>query len=252
MEAIRSAANAHVKRVRRVRAGKEPGLILLEGRRLVADAEASGLALELVLIAQARAELCGEFAGGLLVEDSLMERISGLKAAPGVLALARAPRLRPAAELGAELEGVAAPLVLVVDGVADPANLGALVRSAEAAGVSAVVWVVGGAGVFGERALRGSMGSMLRVALFEARDGEEARSAVEAAGCRIVRPDTRGGEDWRSVDWSPATALWIGGETRAAEIGGLGVTIPMAGGVESLNVTVAASLLMFAAGRVGT
>jgi len=224
-------------------------LVLLEGQRLVADAVASGLGLELVLVSEARPELLVEFDRAMLIEASLLDRISDLKTSPGVLALARAPRMRDAMELGARLEGASAPLVLVVDGVTDPVNLGALARSAEAAGAAALVWVAGGAGVFGARALRGSMGSLLRLPVFAAADADAARAAVAAAGLQVVRPDTRGGVDWRSVDWSPAVALWIGGETRAADIGGVGVTIPMAGEVESLNVTVAASLLLFAAGR---
>lgn len=224
-------------------------MVLLEGQRLVADAVASGLGLELVLVSEARPELLVEFDRAMLIEASLLDRISDLKTSPGVLALARAPRMRDAMELGARLEGASAPLVLVVDGVTDPVNLGALARSAEAAGAAALVWVAGGAGVFGARALRGSMGSLLRLPVFAAADADAARAAVAAAGLQVVRPDTRGGVDWRSVDWSPAVALWIGGETRAADIGGVGVTIPMAGEVESLNVTVAASLLLFAAGR---
>jgi tRNA G18 (ribose-2'-O)-methylase SpoU len=250
MEAIRSAANAHIKRVRAVRAGKEPELILLEGRRLVEDAVGSGLALELLFVSEARRELLENFERGLLVDTELLDRISELKTSPGILALARRPVRRDVTGLGEALGGCeAAPLVVVVDGVADPINLGALARSAEAAGAAALVCVAGGAGPFGPRALRGSMGSLLRMVVLEAESVEAARQAVEGCGLRIVRPDTRGGVDWRAVDWSPPVALWIGGETRAAEIGGLGVTIPMAGGVESLNVGVAASLLMFAAGR---
>jgi len=65
---------------------------------------------------------------------------------------------------------------------------------------------------------------------------------------------TRGGRTWRDADWSGPVALWVSGETgeESEALAGLErVTIPMAGGVESLNVTVAASLLLFAAGRTG-
>lgn len=247
---IRSAQNAKVKRVRAVQAGKEAGWIVLEGERLVRDAAASGLALELVLVAEGALELERELAGGErvveFVDAELLARVSGLKSGARVVALAREPELGDVAELAVGAED----LVLVVDGVQDPANLGALVRSAEAAGACAVVHVRGGAAPFHARALRGSMGSALRVPAFVARDRDAAVAAVRGAGLRIVRPDTRGGRDWRGFDWSGAVALWIGGEVAAAAVEGEGVSIAMAGGVESLNVTVAASLLLFAAGRV--
>lgn len=254
---IRSAQNSKVKRVRAVRAGKEEGVVLLEGLRLVRDAVAGGVALEALLIAEqlfhVERDLMDVAQGARLpvefVDAELLQRVSGLKSGVEVLAIAREPEVRPVGELGDALAADA--LVLVVDGVQDPANLGALVRSAEAAGVAAVVHVAGGAGIFHPRTLRGSMGSALRVAVFAASDAPSALEAVRAAGLRVLRPDTRGGTDWRTVEWSGRVALWIGGEAGAAgEVEGQGVTIPMGGAVESLNVTVAASLLLFAAGRV--
>ncbi len=230
--------------------------MLLEGPRLVADALEHGLELELLLVATDKPELVAAFAvqarGRLVeIEPELLDRISDLKTSPGILALAWTPAVRPVDELGAAMaeRGASAPLVLVVDGVSDPVNLGALARSAEAAGAAGLVFVRGGASPWNPRALRGSMGSLLRLALFEAEDAEAAQRGVAEAGLRIVRPDTRGGVDWRAVDWAPPTALWIGGETHSAGVEGLAVSIPMGGAVESLNVTVAASLLLFAAGR---
>lgn len=257
VEVIRSAQNAKVKRVRAALAGKAEGVVVLEGARLVRDAVASGLGLELALVAEggaeafdlerelARPEVAGP-EGVALVDAELLARVSGLKSGADVVALARAPEL---ADVAALVVG-GDDLVLVVDGVQDPANLGALVRSAEAAGAAAVVHVRGGASPLHPRVLRGSMGSALRVPAFMAEDRASAGAALSALGMRVVRPDTRGGTDWREVDWSGPVALWIGGEVAPADVAGEGVSIPMGGRVESLNVTVAAALLLFAAGRV--
>ena len=231
-------------------------MLVLEGARLVRDAVSSGLALDFALVAEggaealdlerelARPEVAGP-EGVALVDAELLARVSGLKSGADVVALARAPELQ---DVGA-LEVAGEDLVLVVDGVQDPANLGALVRSAEAAGAAAVVHVRGGASPQHPRVLRGSMGSALRLPAFVAADRAAAGAALGALGMRVVRPDTRGGTDWRAMDWSGPLALWIGGEVAPADVAGEGVTIPMGGRVESLNVTVAAALLLFAAGR---
>ena len=96
------------------------------------------------------------------------------------------------------------------------------------------------------------MGSLLRLPVIPASDASELGKRLRDMGVRQVAAATRGGAPWRSFDWSGAVALWVSGET--GELPQIDpapepVTIPMAGAVESLNVTVAASLLLFAAGR---
>ena len=250
---IRSRANPELKRVGAVRAGKERGLLVLEGERLVRDALGSGLELELVLVSEAHAELAEELGGlGLpvrCVDAELLGKLSGLATSPGLLALARAPRVP--SEAG--LEPAANALVLVVAGISDPGNLGAIARSAEAAGAGAICAVAGGASPWNEKALRGSMGSLLRLPVHRFETPAAALERLQHH--RHVRADTRGGSSWRTFDWSGPVALWVGSETGALEVPGgarafEGVSIPMAGAAESLNVTVAASLLLFAAGRV--
>ena len=139
----------------------------------------------------------------------------------------------------------------VIGPIADPGNLGALLRSAEAAGVSAVVCLSGGARPFGPKALRGSMGSALRVQLF-AGGADRTRAALSELGFRQVRAAAKDGADASDFDFSGRFALWIGGETEELS-GGVedleSITIPTAGGVESLNVAVAGAVLLFVAGR---
>ncbi len=259
---ITSAANASVKRVRNVAAGKEPGVLLLEGERLVRDALQADLAIELLLVASDRESLAKELAEAgywpLLVEPELLGRIGKLKSSDGVLALGVAPlcaALEDEGELGSLLSETPDALLLVVCGVTDPVNLGALARSAEAAGARAMVFVQGsGVSLWNPRTLRGSMGSVLRLPVFTAESAQQAAALLTAHGVRIVRGATRGGASYRTLDWQGAVALWVGGEV--GEVSELeaqfeSVTIPMAAGAESLNVTVASSLLLFAAARTG-
>ena len=142
-------------------------------------------------------------------------------------------------------------LLLVVGPVADPGNLGALLRSAEAAGVSAVVCLQGGARPYSPKVLRGSMGSALRVPLFGGEPGATRVSLAEF-GFRQAKAATRGGSDAATYDFSGRFALWIGGEVDdlPEEVADLdAVTIETTGAAESLNVSVAGALLLFAAGR---
>jgi TrmH family RNA methyltransferase len=216
---------------------------------LIHDALACGVPHEVQLLAEQREERARELeARGLSVAraaPAAMSRASGLVTPPGIVALARAPRPAPLAAPGP------GALVLVVAGVADPGNLGALARSAEAAGADALVCIAGGASPWSAKALRGSMGSLLRLPVHSFASSAAARDELARLGYRQVCAETRGGLPPERVDWRGPIALWIGPETGCAPdwSGFTAVTLPMAGRVESLNVTVAAALLLFAARR---
>ena len=248
---IRSRQNSLLKRVGAVGSGKEDDRFLLEGERLIRDALGAGVELEVVLVAEDNMGLAGELAADgvevRLVETDLLQQVSTLKTSPGSLALGVTPQLLGVSEWTPGEDDLA----LVVGPVSDPGNLGALLRSAEAAGVSAVVCLSGGARPYGSKALRGSMGSALRLPLFGGTPGE-TRAALHEVGFRQVKAATRGGSDAASYDFSGRFALWIGGEVDdlPEEVADLeAVTIETAGVAESLNVAVAGALLLFAAGR---
>lgn len=252
---IRSTKNPLLQRVRAVGAGRERGAILLEGTSLVAEARSSGIELECVLVSLDRAAeadaLEREGVPVQLVLDSILASASRLTSSPGILALAREPRSRELADLSLGEDA----LVAVAAGLQDPGNLGALVRTAEASGATALVLCGAGCSPWNTKALRGSMGSLLRLPLCRFERAQDALQALEERGFRSVRAATRGGIDHARFDWSGRIALWFtgesgdlaGGEARADRFEC--VSISMAGEVESLNVTAAAAVLLFAAGR---
>ncbi|MCZ6597276.1 MAG: RNA methyltransferase [Planctomycetota bacterium] len=250
MESIRSTSNPALKRVRAVAAGREPGIVLLEGDRLIDEALRLGLGFELMLVAEDRPERAAELeAAGVAVRRvsaPLLQGVSRLVTSPGVLALVGAPDTLPIRALAPSPDA----LVVVAAGIADPGNLGALARTAEAAGARALVALGDGASPWNEKALRGSMGSLLRLPIAMVERAEQASEELSALGFRQVRAVVRGGVDHRSFDWSGPLALWLASETGAlpdAAQGFEGVSVPMAGPVESLNVTAAAAVLLFAA-----
>jgi len=248
LEPIRSSSNALLKRFRAAAAGREEGAVLIEGERLLADAVRAGVEIEAVLVPASR-----EGGGRGLepparpVADELFLRLGSLKTPPAVLALAREPVQRAVAELA--IEGA---LLCVACEVQDPGNLGALARTAEAAGADGLLVCGSGCRPFQPRALRGSMGSLLRLPVASASDPDELAAELAGRGLRQVIARTRGGIPAREFDWSGSIALWLSGETgRGAprEVELEGVTLELSGEVESLNVTAAAAVLLFQARR---
>src|SRR5262249_41893855 len=131
---------------------------------------------------------------------------------------------------------------------------GAIVRVAEAAGASGVVPAGASADPFGWKALRGSMGSALRLPVTPRMALDEALAQARAAGCRVIATTPRGGEPYFAVDLRGPIAIVIGGEgpglpSAVIEAADLPVTIPMQAPVESLNAAVTAALILYEARR---
>jgi TrmH family RNA methyltransferase len=178
-----------------------------------------------------------------VVEPALLGRVGSLAGPVPVLALAPAPAPCDLAALRLDRSS----LLLVVAGVADPGNLGALARAAEAFGVCALAVLRGGASPWNEKALRGSMGSLLRLPVATGVEAGELARVLAARSVRSLCAVTRGGRDPRGLRVHGPLALWVGGETGAlpeATQGFDALSIPMHAGAESLNVTVAAAILL--------
>jgi TrmH family RNA methyltransferase len=169
--------------------------------------------------------------------------VSSLESPEGLLAIARRPeralsQLRP--------EG----FIVVSAGIQDPGNLGAVARVAEAAGCSAMVVLRGSCDPFGPKALRGSMGSLLRIPVYEA----EGVAAVRERGFEIAALVPRDGVDFRAATYRPPLALLLGREGAGLDESALGraairITVPMKGEIESMNVATAAALVLYEAIR---
>ncbi|MFN8485900.1 MAG: RNA methyltransferase [Anaerolineae bacterium] len=144
-----------------------------------------------------------------------------------------------------------APLILVVDGVRDPGNLGTLLRSAAAVGVTEVLLAPDTVDLYNPKAVRAGMGAHFLVGAETLPwDGLKARLtgvAVRVAAARAQQP-------YDAVDWTVASALIVGGEAEGASEEGQriareSVAIPMHSGVESLNAAMAATVILFEAQR---
>ena len=257
MEAIRSASNPLVKRARAVRRGREPGLLFLEGAKLCDEALSAGFRPEILFVSEGRGELLEAYRSkgveAKLLAAQLFESLGTLVSAADVLGLFEVPAGQPLAALPSAPDS----LVVISAGLQDPGNLGGLARSAEALGAEGLIVLPEGCRPWNEKALRGSMGSLLRIPVFEP-DPMELLEALKASGFRHVVARTRGGTSPADFDWGGRIALWITAETGELSPSVAGhssdwnaVTIPMTDKTESLNVAVAASILLFSAKRVG-
>ena len=259
MRHISSRQNPLVTRFRDLARGRvAPEFILLEGAHLVKEALESGLQLETVAFAERRTdadanELVGRVersgADVVRVPEAIMAAMSPVRQPSGIVAIARAaPAL-----LDAVLEGPA-QLVLLLVGIQDAGNVGAIVRAADAAGASGLAALEGTADPFGWKALRGAMGSTFRVPIAVRQVLPAVMDDARRRHIAIAAAVPRGGTSLPDADLRGPVAILLGGEggglpDAIVESADQRITIPMRPPVESLNVAVTAALILYEASQ---
>jgi TrmH family RNA methyltransferase len=257
---LTSRQNPIVKRFREAgRARRLQDVALLDGPHLVGEALDAGVQLDVVAFASTAADgrlssLAGRCrAAGIQVvtaPDSLIAAMSPVATSSGVVALAR---LRPVSA-GAILTADSPQLVLLLDGVQDPGNVGAIIRVADACGATGVIAGPGTADPFGWKALRGSMGSAFRVPVATAASLVATIDAARAAGLHLFATSPRDGTPLDRADLRRPAIVLLGGEGAGLaqplfDAADERLTIPMRPPVESLNVSIAAALVLYEAAR---
>jgi len=247
-----------VQRVRRLLAQpsyrRAEGAFVVEGANLVGEALRAGAAVEGVYAAPGGR-------GEPVVEEARARGVRVFQLGAGVIERATdtvtpQPVLAVAARLDVALEDVRpAGLVLVCVDVRDPGNLGTVLRTAEAAGVGAVICCEGTVDVYNPKCVRASAGSMFHVRLVAGGEPVGVLERLGAWGTRRLGAAASGGDPYHQVDFGGPTAIVLGNEARglygsaaAAAVDGW-VTVPMVGRAESLNVGMAAAVLCFEAAR---
>ena len=259
---ITSRQNSLVAGYRAVARGEVPDMVLLDGVHLVADALAAGIPIHSAAVAiedaagtadEALRALIGRLndASVDLVDApaSVMAALSPVRSPSAIVALADRPR-----HALDQIFAGPAPFVLIAVGVQDPGNIGAIIRVAEAGGATGVVATGASANPFGWKALRGSMGSALRLPVLDDVSPEQAVADARQRGCRILATAPRGGTSVFDSVLTGALAVLIGGEGRGLaeavlDLADARVTIPMQAPVESLNAAVTAALIVYEARR---
>ena len=273
---ITSRHNALARHARSVRDRKEPEQIFIEGLRLAEEALRSGLNIQNAIYTEKlRREERGERllneleAEGRrlsLVSDEVLNSISDTRTPQGIVLLAERPRtgieelgVKPKSESSKTERGgqdatVAASLVVIIHGVNNPSNAGAILRTAEAAGATGIISTRGTTDLFAPKALRGAMGSSFRLPLWTDVDFAEAIRICKENNLRTVGAYLSASKTHTETDWTISSALVIGCEAAGltASEGSMldeGVRIPMRHPVESLNVAVASGIILYEAAR---
>lgn len=213
---------------------------------LVAESAAGGQG-ELI----AAAEAAG--AEVLTVSDRVLATVATTVQPQGVVGVATLtpPRLEEA--LSARGDG-RARLVVALCGVADPGNLGTIVRSADACGADAVVVSAGSVDPTNPKAVRASAGSLFHLPVVAGPSTDGLVAALRAAGLRTLAVSADGSETVQTVDLSEEVAVVLGGEAHGLPAAvraacDAQVRVPMAGAAESLNLAAAAAMVLYEAAR---
>ena len=277
MEIISSKDN---KRIKYIRSLLEKGNIrkknhqfVVEGIKLVDEALEYGKVLEIICAVSLYDELIsGDLSGNrllaendknitsyvkkgsslLVVSDTVFKSMSEIKTPQGILAVAEMPDyglldkgfLEQAYTKNGKIK------LLVLEDTADPGNLGTIMRTAEAAGVTGVIMGKGTVDIFNPKVVRSTMGSIFRLPFAYAEDLKETIQEFKKQGISFYATHLKGEKSYKDIKYSDMSAILVGNEARGlsdevADLADTYVLIPMQGKVESLNAAVAAALMMY-------
>ncbi len=250
MKRVTSRDNADYRRLLRLAESpaerRDSGLLVLDGVHLVEAYMAAYGSAQVELFARESAVDNPEIQGLMeraqgsktLLADRLFDAAAPVEHPTGVMAVAPIPASEAVHEGG---------LLVLVDGVQDPGNLGSLLRSAAAAGAGGAWISEGSADAWSPKCLRGGMGAQFRLPI---RTRIDLPAATRDLRRKVIAMDSAGGDSVYEVDLSGPVAIAIGAEGRGISAGVLAradarVRIPMEAGMESLNAAAAAAVVLF-------
>ncbi len=258
-ERISSRANPLLKSLRSaLRTGKPDaaGFCAVEGVHIVREALAAELDVYAIVASESAARhlqaiepLLPSRARRYLVPERVFAAMADTESPQGIAALVRLPRWEEADVFRGE-----SPLVLLLEGLQDPGNLGATLRSAEAFQATGVFLTSGCARRTNPKVLRAAAGSVFRLPVVEGKSAQAAISLARQHQLKVFAAVPREGKSPAAVDFRGGALLAIGTEGLglSEEVIALAdecVRVPMGSRVESLNAAVAASVLLYEAAR---
>lgn len=277
MEIISSKDNKKIKYLRSLlekgSARKKNRQFIVEGIKLVDEALVYGKVCEIILSESLYKEI---ILGGLIknalladngknliayvneansttvVSDAVFKTVSETINPQGVVAIVTMPEYEILNEefLAQTYNKTGKIKLLILEDTADPGNLGTIMRTAEAAGVTGVIMGRGTVDIFNPKAVRSTMGSIFRLPFIYVEDVRETIRELKKYGISFYAAHLKGKQSYKDVKYSDKAGILIGNEARGlspetAELADIYIIIPMQGKVESLNAAVAAALMMY-------
>lgn len=262
-EEITARENPRLKRARQVRDGKLRDEIFVEGLRLAEEAFRANLEIIEVFVIEKflQTERGAKITENLtenrvkiaLLSEKLLASIADTETPNGIILIAEKPLNGEkilAENLARNFAEKQIPLILVLHKLNNPSNIGAILRTAEAVGASGIILTKNSANPFSPKSLRSSTGAAFRLPMWTNVDFSEAISFCRRNNLQTVCADIRAEKSYFEINWSEPKALFLGAEAEglnAEEITEIdeGLRIPMKETVESLNVAVAAGVVLY-------
>lgn len=253
---ITSTGSSQVKHVvslqKKSKTRKEFQEFVVEGMKLTAEAPKERIVKVYASesFSQNNAEFLKSFAAETVetVSDHVFLQMSDTKTPQGVLAVVRMKEYTISDMLKSN------PLLLVVENLQDPGNLGTLLRMGEGAGITGLVMSSGTVDIYNPKTIRSTMGSIYRVPFMYTKDFEEALQELKDNKVTLYAAHLNGKCDYTESCYTKPTAFLIGNEAngltdKTSETADVLVRIPMEGQVESFNAAIAGTILTFEAVR---
>lgn len=262
---ITSVNNERVRKVvayvTKSKARREEDVFVIEGMKMLREAPV--LQVREVYITEKFLDHAGEEDKEILwrygaetVTEEVMKKMSDTQTPQGVLAVISQyhytwEEVVTGYSVGNEN---AMPLILVLENIQDPGNLGTMLRSGEGAGVTGVILGKGSADIYNPKVIRSTMGSVFRMPFAYVESVPEAVKVLNDSGVRTYAAHLKGTHDYDEFDYTYPTAFLIGNEgngltKETADTAGNYVLIPMKGKVESMNAATSSAILTFEASR---
>ena len=262
---ITNRDNQKLKKARKVRNGHVSDLMFVEGVRLTEEAISSPLQIEEIFVSESFAKntraqkILNELSTKHIfineVSDKIFQSLSDTKTSQGVILIAKKPETGKGIVENSLLgKKSKSPLLILLHQINNPSNLGAILRTAEAANVSGVIFTKNSADAFSPKALRAAMGASFRLPIwtntnfFDVLDWSKRKNFVSVAA------DVNSEKSYLEIDWQKPRLLIFGSEAHglsAEERNKIdeSLVIPMENGVESLNLAVSCGIVLFEAKR---
>ncbi len=256
MEKISSTSNAKIKYVEKLKDKakfrNEENCFVVEGMKMLSEADSSLIRNIYVSESFKDAKEVPELFKGCnvtLVTEQVFKSMSDTKTPQGILGVIE----KKCYELNDMLKGDDT-LLLILEDIQDPGNLGTMIRTAEGAGATGVIATKGTVDLYSPKTVRSTMGSLFRVPVMYVEDISATIKDLQKAGVSLFAAHLKGKESYTNVSYKGAAGFLIGNEgnglkEETADLADTYIRIPMEGQVESLNAAIAATLLMYEAHR---
>lgn len=261
---ITSRDNQRLVQARKVRDGHSTGSMFIEGKRLTVEALRSKLDISLCLVSQRFAdsshntEILNRLASDAHyiyeLPDRVFRTVAATEHSQGVILIAEKPASTVTAIEQRLTSNITLPIVLLMLRVNNPSNIGAVLRTAEAAGVAGVIVTEGSADIFLPKALRASMGAAFRIPTWTGPDFERVVAWSDKIGLRSTAIGAESPISYTRSNLRIPRLLVFGSEAHGIHKDEIvkvdeSLCIPMKNEVESLNLAVAAGIILFEAKR---